>query len=144
MTHEDAFVIAILTDPRNLLPGLVFADWLEERGQYDLAEAFRACKMYRPAVVPECRPCVWAWYRGKVMFPPSNPAELPWQVFRHLRPMRGNPEVAQIVNYLSEDDAIDDMSKAANVAWADVLNKVREPADQPCTDGPPIAGASLV
>lgn len=117
MSHEDAFVHAILTDPRNQLPGLVFADWLDEHSRYDLADAFRAGVMYRPAVVPECRPCVWAWYRGKVMFPPTGPAELPWQVFRLLRPMRGNPEVATIVNYLTEDDAIDDLSNAANKAW---------------------------
>jgi uncharacterized protein (TIGR02996 family) len=33
MTQEDAFLKAILEDPNDDTPRLVYADWLEERGE---------------------------------------------------------------------------------------------------------------
>lgn len=48
MTDRDSLLRAILTDPHDDLPRLVFADWLEERGEGDRAEFVRAqCDLAR-------------------------------------------------------------------------------------------------
>jgi uncharacterized protein (TIGR02996 family) len=41
MTHDDAFLQAILEDPDDDTPRLVYADWLEEHGQPERAEFIR-------------------------------------------------------------------------------------------------------
>jgi uncharacterized protein (TIGR02996 family) len=41
MTDEDAFIRAIQADPDDTTTRLVYADWLEERGQPARAETLR-------------------------------------------------------------------------------------------------------
>ena len=41
MTHDDAFLQAIIDVPEDDLPRLVYADWLEEHGQAERAELIR-------------------------------------------------------------------------------------------------------
>jgi uncharacterized protein (TIGR02996 family) len=41
MTHDEAFLQAILDVPDDDSPRLVYADWLEEQGQMDKAEFIR-------------------------------------------------------------------------------------------------------
>ncbi len=41
MTHEEAFIRAIRETPEDDVPRLIYADWLEERGQSDRAEFIR-------------------------------------------------------------------------------------------------------
>src|SRR3954463_15201453 len=51
MTSEEAFVQAILADPEDDTPRLVFADWLDEHGQHARAEFIRLqCRL---AAAPE-------------------------------------------------------------------------------------------
>jgi uncharacterized protein (TIGR02996 family) len=48
MTHDDAFLQAILEDPDDDTPRLVYADWLDENGQHDRAEFIRLqCELAR-------------------------------------------------------------------------------------------------
>jgi len=48
MTHDDAFLQAILEDPDDDTPRLVYADWLDEHGQPERAEFIRVqCELAR-------------------------------------------------------------------------------------------------
>jgi uncharacterized protein (TIGR02996 family) len=48
VNREEAFLQAILEDPENDVPRLIFADWLEEHGQPDRAEFIRLqCELAR-------------------------------------------------------------------------------------------------
>ena len=48
MTHDDAFLQAILESPDDDTPRLVYADWLDEHGQSDRAEFIReSCLLAR-------------------------------------------------------------------------------------------------
>jgi uncharacterized protein (TIGR02996 family) len=48
MTHDDAFLHAILEDPDDDTPRLVYADWLDEHGQPERAELIRVqCELAR-------------------------------------------------------------------------------------------------
>ena len=63
MTHEDAFLQAIRTAPDDDAPRLLYADWLEERGDPRGARPIRVqCPGPPPGVDPRERPCrerVW-------------------------------------------------------------------------------------
>src|SRR4051812_16501242 len=49
MPDDDAFLRAIIDDPDDGLPRLVYADWLDEHGDPDRAEFIRVqCAMVRP------------------------------------------------------------------------------------------------
>ncbi len=65
MTEHDALLAAVLADPEDDLPRLVYADWLEENGQGELAEFIRVqCEMGRApkrhgaGAFCQCRRCV--------------------------------------------------------------------------------------
>jgi uncharacterized protein (TIGR02996 family) len=48
MTHDDAFLQAILSDPDDDAPRLIYADWLDEHGQSERAEFIRVqCELAR-------------------------------------------------------------------------------------------------
>jgi uncharacterized protein (TIGR02996 family) len=47
MHHEDAFLQAIIANPEDPAPRLVYADWLEEQGQAERAEFARVQAMLR-------------------------------------------------------------------------------------------------
>lgn len=48
MTHDEAFIQVIREAPRDDAPRLIYADWLEERGQADRAEFIRVqCRLAR-------------------------------------------------------------------------------------------------
>jgi uncharacterized protein (TIGR02996 family) len=48
MTHEDAFLQAIIESPDDDVPRLVFADWLDDHGQHERAEFIRVqCELAR-------------------------------------------------------------------------------------------------
>jgi uncharacterized protein (TIGR02996 family) len=63
MTDDhDRFLAKILENLDDDLPKLIYADWLDERGESDLAHAYRWCACYKK------RPCVssnalgwWQW-----------------------------------------------------------------------------------
>jgi uncharacterized protein (TIGR02996 family) len=44
---DDAFLAAILATPNDAAPRLIYADWLDERGQADSAELIRVCEEMR-------------------------------------------------------------------------------------------------
>ena len=65
MNLKDAFLQEIIEHPGDPAPLLVFADWLDERGEPDLAYACRwmAARGYRPS--QRQRPGIrlpWAWW----------------------------------------------------------------------------------
>jgi uncharacterized protein (TIGR02996 family) len=48
MTHEDVFLAEILASPEDDTPRLIYADWLDDHGQYDRAELIRVqCELAR-------------------------------------------------------------------------------------------------
>ena len=48
MTHDDAFLRAIIENPDDDTPRLVYADWLDEHGQSDRADFIRVqCELAR-------------------------------------------------------------------------------------------------
>ena len=67
MTHEEAFLLAILEEPQDDTPRLVYSDWLDEHGDGTRAEFIRMqcarsrlpredpqrLQMYRPIVEPD-------------------------------------------------------------------------------------------
>jgi uncharacterized protein (TIGR02996 family) len=56
MTHDDAFLQAILENPDDDGPRLVFADWLDDHGRPERAEFIRVqCELARMAVFNERR-----------------------------------------------------------------------------------------
>jgi type VI secretion system protein ImpC len=64
MTGEEAFLQAILTDPEDDAPRLVYADWLEEHGEAARADFIRVqCELARAGGDPEWRPDFFAWQR---------------------------------------------------------------------------------
>jgi uncharacterized protein (TIGR02996 family) len=49
--HDDAFLAAILDDPDDALPRLVYADWLEDQGLVDRAELIRhLCRWWHEGI----------------------------------------------------------------------------------------------
>ena len=59
-THESAFLEAILADPDDDSPRLIYADWLDERGDADRAEFIRVqCALHRAPADDPRRP---AWH----------------------------------------------------------------------------------
>ena len=49
MSDEAAFLAAIRTNPADDAPRLVYADWLQEQGRHEQAEAIRAEHQFRQA-----------------------------------------------------------------------------------------------
>src|SRR4051812_19383817 len=47
MLEEDAFLAAIRAAPGDDAPRLIYADWLDEQGRHDQAEAIRLEQQYR-------------------------------------------------------------------------------------------------
>jgi uncharacterized protein (TIGR02996 family) len=59
LTHEDAFLQAVRDDPDDDAPRLVYADWLEERGDVTRAEFIRVqCELERLAADDARRPAL--------------------------------------------------------------------------------------
>jgi uncharacterized protein (TIGR02996 family) len=118
MTTREALFRAVLASPRDMVPQLVLADYLEELGELALAVELRSGPYYRPKYVPECDPTPWVWFRGPRNGEPAvGPHQLPLRVFRRLRPDSGNPWWAEVCGYRDEDAALDDLTMAVAAAW---------------------------
>jgi uncharacterized protein (TIGR02996 family) len=87
---DSAFLTAIQASPGESLPRLVYADWLEERGE-DRHELVRLLEQVRPDVeageVPEAD--VWEAFKETAAreWPPGTERALLYQIERHERPL---------------------------------------------------------
>jgi len=97
-SEVEPFWKAIQADPKDVLPRLVFADWLEEkqtnRHNRSLAFALRwsAERKRYPLVSPAGRVATWLSeppYRSRVRYGPYRPCVLPVMVFDQLYPRQG-------------------------------------------------------
>lgn len=120
---RDGLIRTVLCNPRCEVARGVLGDWFEEDGQAELAVRVRTGGWWRPAWIPVNEPAPWCWYRGVELFSPTNPSEVPQRVFARLRPTRGTPEYAELVGYIDQDDAYDDLSRAARLAF-DQLSRI--------------------
>jgi uncharacterized protein (TIGR02996 family) len=82
MSPEDAFLEDIRARPEDRTPKLIFADWLEEHGQPDLAYAYRwmASRGYRPGQrLRRLARKPWAWWNEHTLEGPEgvDPADRP-------------------------------------------------------------------
>jgi uncharacterized protein (TIGR02996 family) len=66
MTHDEAFLAAILEAPDDPTPRLVYADWCEENGKPDFAYALRwmLARGLAPAHLPQRKLWPWMWFRA--------------------------------------------------------------------------------
>lgn len=79
MTEQEAFTLAIVTDPLDDTPRLVYADWLDEHGDALRAEFIRVqieLSRWEPPYSPWCETCGWVYDQcscaaGKSKWPPS-------------------------------------------------------------------------
>jgi uncharacterized protein (TIGR02996 family) len=89
MTREEAFLRAVVLDPGDDAPRLVYADWLEEQGRYERAELIRVqCELARPggacpvcdergwqkcnAFTPQCRRKALRRREEELVYPPNG------------------------------------------------------------------------